>query len=59
MDYFKYPKAVDVEVLYTKQLEYPVITFCNQNVYKATATAKTGVFDSFENYFSKNSTLTG
>ncbi|CAD5125315.1 DgyrCDS13558 [Dimorphilus gyrociliatus] len=53
MDYFSYPKAVDVEVLYTKQLEYPVITLCNQNVYRASATVETGVFDAFESYFTK------
>ncbi|CAD5125316.1 DgyrCDS13559 [Dimorphilus gyrociliatus] len=53
MDYFNYPKAVDVEVLYTKQLEYPVITLCNQNVYRASATVETGVFDAFESYFTK------
>lgn len=59
MDYFNYPKAVDVEVLYTKQLEYPVITLCNQNVYRASSTAREGVFDAFEKYFTKTAKKKG
>ncbi|CAD5125314.1 DgyrCDS13557 [Dimorphilus gyrociliatus] len=55
-EFRSYPKAVDVEVIYTKQLDYPLITFCNQNVYKATATVKRGVFDTFERHFNRKAT---
>jgi len=29
-----YPKAVDVEVIYTESVRFPAVTICNQNLFR-------------------------
>ena len=31
---YSYPKAVDVEVIYTDSVDFPAVTICNQNVFR-------------------------
>ena len=32
VEYFDYPKTVNVEIEYTERLEFPAVTVCNENL---------------------------
>ena len=32
--YYSYPKRVNVQFTYTKKMEFPVVTICNQNLFR-------------------------
>ena len=49
-----WPVNVNVEINYNKTLEFPSVTICNQNSFKATKAAELGLYELIENVFSKS-----
>ena len=53
-----WPVNVNVEINYNKTLQFPAVTICNQNAFKATEAAEFGLYELIEDVFSKSSKLT-
>ena len=34
LQYFSYPKRVNVQLTYTKEMKFPAVTICNQNLFR-------------------------
>ena len=52
--YGSWPVSVNVEINYNKTLQFPAVTICNQNSFKATKAAEFGLYDLIEDVFSKS-----
>ena len=49
-----WPVNVNVEINYNKTLQFPAVTICNQNSFRATKAAEFGLYDLIEDVFSKS-----
>ncbi|XP_062594595.1 uncharacterized protein LOC134256016 [Saccostrea cucullata] len=52
--FYSYPVTVNVKVNYNRSLEFPAVTICNQNAYKATLSASLGRYRLIEKMYSES-----
>ena len=52
-----WPVNVNVEINYNKSLQFPAVTICNQNSFRATKAAEFGLYDLIDETFAKSATF--